>query len=51
MSIGSTYDAILEDMECPRCGHIGMETNGSYEYFCPHCDYEGSLAEEPEDNE
>ena len=49
MSIGSAYDAILEDMECPECGHVGMEANGGFEYICPNCDYEGSLEEDFED--
>ena len=41
--LGSTYDDILEDMECPICTKVGMEPDGSYEFVCPNCGYQGSL--------
>ena len=43
MSIGSAYDDILEDMECPVCGHIGMLPNGTGWCMCPECDWEGPI--------
>ena len=39
---------ILEDKECPICGHIGMESFGGYDYRCPECDYEGNLLDDEE---
>ena len=51
MSIVSAYDEILEDMECPDCGHVGMDANGGFEYICPNCGYEGSLEEDFEDED
>ena len=41
--ISSAYDEMLEDTECPVCGHIGMVSDGSYEYECPNCGTRGSL--------
>ena len=46
MDIVEAYDAILEDYECPMCGHIGMESDGGYDFYCPECGYEGTLEDE-----
>jgi uncharacterized Zn finger protein (UPF0148 family) len=46
MSIQSAYDEILEDTQCPNCGCVGMLPNGSFDYCCPNCDYEGSLEDD-----
>lgn len=43
MSLQSAYDDILEDMVCPICGHVGMDSDGGFDYSCPNCDYEGTL--------
>jgi rubrerythrin len=37
------YQEMLEDMECPACGHTGMDPNGTFEYECPNCGHEGSM--------
>lgn len=42
----SAYDEMLEDMVCPECGCVGMLPNGSYEYSCPNCYYEGNMLED-----
>ena len=51
MSLQSAYDAILEDMVCPRCGWVGMAPDGGFEYCCrnPECDFSGSLEDDGED--
>lgn len=47
MSIGSIVDSIFEDLQCPRCFHVGMDSDGDMDWICPNCGYEGSL-EEPD---
>ena len=42
MSIQSGFDEMLEDMQCPECGHIGMDSIGGWSYECPECGYEGT---------
>lgn len=39
-------EAYLEELECPRCGKIGMNGNGGEFYVCPVCEYEGSIYED-----
>ncbi len=46
MSLQSAFDEILEDKECPRCQHIGMDSDGGFDFVCPNCGYEGTLVEE-----
>lgn len=38
-----SYDEILEDMECPKCGANGMSSNGTGWYECPSCGHEGTM--------
>ena len=47
MSIQSSFDEILEDMECPNseCRHVGMRSIGGWSYECPECGYEGTYGE------
>ena len=51
MSLQSAYDDILDDMQCIRCGHVGMEPDGGYSYYCPICGYEGSLSNDEDEEE
>lgn len=41
-------ESILEETKCKNCGHQGVESNGSYDYICPHCGTESSLIDEEE---
>jgi tRNA(Ile2) C34 agmatinyltransferase TiaS len=43
MKITEAFDEILEDTVCPKCGTVGMNSIGSWDYECPNCDYEGSV--------
>ena len=51
MSIGSIYDDILEDQECPICHYVGMEADGGFDYYCPNCGHEDSLLDEEDEIE
>ena len=51
MSIGSIYDDILEDQECPICHYVGMEADGGFDYYCPNCGHEDSLLDEEDELE
>jgi len=33
-----------DELECKKCGHIGLEPNGDFDVVCPICNYEDSLA-------
>lgn len=35
-----------DDIECPKCGRMGVFPNGGYDWVCPNCDYEGSFVED-----
>lgn len=38
-----------DELECNRCGHIGMYLNGDFDVECPVCGAEYSLIEESEE--
>lgn len=41
-------DEILGETECPVCGHIGMCSNGSFDWVCPNCENFGNINSESE---
>ena len=39
-----------DELECPHCQHLGLLPNGGFDVQCPNCGYEGSVAEEPDED-
>lgn len=38
-----------DEMQCPKCGHIGLLPDGDFDLECPACGYITSLEEENEE--
>lgn len=47
LSMSIDYD----DIECDRCGHVGVLPDGGFDWECPACGFEGSLLNEEDEDE
>jgi tRNA(Ile2) C34 agmatinyltransferase TiaS len=44
----ANLDEFLEETICPVCGHIGMSSDGSFDWVCPICGDIGTINSDSE---